>query len=244
MKKLLWSIALICALTGCGEEGSEINVPDTIDRTDLTIAGNIYNPSAGKVLYRDAGEITFPSITSIDERIDDITQGQMIEVSTAIQNTGIEDLTELSYIITVEDAHYFTPEVWSCKQCFPYGEGEACNTVTEFVGGDIHNAHPTPDMSSCEGTPAISGYCVDPFPDGVDCKSPSWRVDYELPGDGLWKAYGNIDVLDSGGNYSTTVGYSNSNIDVRTDHIAQWIVKDNTGVVIKSKEYIFNVLAQ
>lgn len=237
MKKTIL-IPFILLLFACGGNNGNDNNDNNIG---VLITGNIYNKSASLKTTEQSLNKVFDGT---EERLADVLQGDMITISTRLENTGSINLSDLIYSIELEDAIFLTPEKWTCKQCFPYGlGGEVCNYVIEMIGGDINNAQPTPDMSSCEGTSSFSGYCVDIFSNEMDCDSPTWNVEYQIPGDGLWKASGNIGSLDVGEVFQNTVGFSNTAIDVRPDHYIGWSVRDREGIMLTSKAYIFNVIS-
>jgi len=236
MKKTIL-IPFILLLFACGGN----NGNDTNDNNiEVLITGNIYNKSAS---LKTTGQSLNKVFDGTEERLADVFQGDMITISTRVENGGSVDLSNLIYSIELEDAIFLTPEKWICKQCFPSGDGSGCNYAIEIIGGDINDPQPTPDMSSCEGTSSSFGFCVDTFPGGMDCDSPTWEVEYQIPGDGLWKASGNIGSLDIGEVFQNTVGFSNTAIDVRSDHYIGWTVKDSEGIMLASKAYIFNVIS-
>lgn len=235
MKKLI--IIFVCfIIINCG--GGNDEGDNNSEGIKILLSGNIFNNTT-----TSSGKLSGKTFDGTEERIADIVIGKMITISTRVENIGDVNLSNLAMSIELEDEIFLTPERWICKQCFPYYSGEGCNGVIEVIGGDINNPQPTPDMSSCDGTPAISGYCIDTFPDGLDCFSPSWSVEYQTPGDGLWKASLNISSLVINQVWESSVGYGHSAIDLRYDHYAGLFVKDNKGVELASKTYIFNIIS-
>jgi len=57
-----------------------------------------------------------------------------------------------------------------------------------------------------------------------------------VSGDGLWKASGNIAVLDVGQEQSVEVGYKHDNM-LAGNHTGTWAVKDSTGKILDQKKY-------
>lgn len=223
MVDMRYLIVFALLLSACG--GSESGDPGTVS---VKIVGNIYNA---------APKVTSLGTSHITDRLGDVKQSEMIQITTTVTNDGTTDLKNLSYLVEVEASHFGPtnyPEYWQCKQCFPHASGSACNGVWREY---------SQPLSVCSGEPSpATGYCYDTFFAGLDCLNPFWEVSYQAPGSGFWEASGAITVLAVGETFMSTSGLGGSILDLKSDNIARWTIKDSGSSVIKSKEYLFNVL--
>ncbi len=247
MKRLFIVLVLCLALMSCG--GSDNGKIESVD-----VIGNIYNGAVtGSIsieLTKKAWAAEIISIadhsTLIDiaspERLADILASEWIVSETTVINDGTVALKNLAWEASIEHAFYLTPEVWTCYQCFNYTNGTGCNGVWKVYGGTLIDPQPEPILPDCEGVEPDGGlFCYETFPDGIDCDNPFWKISYELPGDGLFKAGGTISFLPAGESFVGAIGIKNEEIGIRADHYARWIVKDSDGKILAQRDYVFNV---
>ena len=240
------------------------------DTISVKIIGNIYNsPASNSSSIIGSGSVeivmAFPEmpmqpvivpqeelnadlimalITEGPERMADVSQGEFIMVSTTITNDGDVALHNLSYVDEIEDAAFLTPEEWNCIKWFNYldGSGASGKGVWQIQGSTLNDPQPTPVLPACEGDIQDPAFICEESLQPLDCDDPHYEITYFPPGDGFCKGSGNIPSLAVGETFSVTTGYAHSDIDIRPDHIARWIVYDSEGAIIKRKEYRFNVI--
>lgn len=230
MKKRFIPILLTMVLAGCGGGGGGGQTPPPSGSVE--VAGNVYN-TAPVAASAAAALVTGPA-----ERLADVSKSEMIMVSTAVTNDTAAALAALSFEVQIEDASFLTPEHWTCQKKYNALDGSG-----GVYGFEVWTAYSTP-LPVCSGEPRDAGFFCESYPAKLDCLNPFWAVDYTPPGDGLWKASGAIPGgLSAGQTWGPMkMGYGNSGIDIRPDHKARWIVKDDKGNTVASKEYLFNII--
>lgn len=251
MKQLFILIALSMSLIACkGGGGGDSST------TSASIEGDIRNTAA--VAWIPTGIVDFfikeaaaadapfnsprSGLTNIDNpaRLPDVAVSQLIEVASTATNTGSTTLRNVTIEIEIEHEDLLTPERWACNVAFSTSSGERSQAVWEEFGGTLGNEITTPALQACDGVMPTEGLCADVFPDGIDCNNPTWSVDYDLPGDGLWRGTDFVDTMGPGQQLTTAGGISMGANNVSNDRYARWIVKDQFGIVLAQKDYVFN----
>ena len=217
MKKLMMVIMTVL-LFACGNGDSPIeNI-----RESVKVKGDIYNINA------------FKPLASMVIVLNSISAGQIIEVSTVIINDGTVALENLTYEIQIEDTTFLTSEYWCCSVM--YNDFDSGN-----YGFEVWTVHEEP-LPICEGQPKDPMFDCWTYSITLDCVNPLYEIYYQPHGDGLWKASGQINSLAINEIFTTSVGYGNTGIDVRSAHMARWIVVDEDGKELARQEYLFDVV--
>ena len=236
MKKMfLWGIAVL-ALMGCGGGGGG----EIVQTTGVQITGEVYNqqPLAMKIGKYFAKVFTVGSVNAqIDEAISlpPVTINDWIRVKGTAKNLGADAITNVKIEISVEDPLFLTPEYWNCNKVYDglTGNSRYGYEVWTVYGGILGSEQGAPTQA-CEGEIKDEAWTCDPS--YLDCSHFSYEVSYNFPGDGLWKASGNIAVLNAGQEQSFEVGYKHDNMQAG-NHTGTWAVKDSTGKILDQKKY-------
>lgn len=254
------TIVLVAILfVACGQDGDvktdtpATDNPGTPSGPELTISGYLFAAATkdATVSIPEAlpTETVSNSISIINAtggitayRVPAVQQDMWIRIIANVTNNSAAPIS-VWHTALIEDAIFLTPEYWQCNQCFPYNGGTGCNSVWRVNGGNLTEPQDPPTLPECTGEPpGPFGYCYDTFPAGMDCGSPSWKIDYEPHGTGTWWASDDCcpKEIASDESFLFSHGYRHDAIDVRPNHLAQIILEDATGI-INTVTFVFDV---
>lgn len=248
MKKLIILMTSIF-LINCGGGGGNTPAPDG----KVTVKGDIVNtslvwqnylPDIFKKAYA-APVISTRSTLKVNNptRLADVSKSVGIEVSATAVNHSASPVAGLSIKIEVEDETFLTKEEWSCNVTFPLANGgtesEALWTVQ---GNNLFETAPAPALNTCDASTGSPALCVTQFNNNPDCSKPTYSIDYTPPGNGLWSAeIPNISIA-ALKSLTNTVSLANMGAPAGTDKYARFRIFNSAGVVIDSKDYVFNLI--
>lgn len=235
-------------LSGCfhsssgGSSNGKVTVNGNIKNE--TIAWHNYLPDfIGKAFAVDTISTRSTLTVTDPERLSDVSISSGIIVDADVINNTTSRLENYKVDVFVEDEQFLTKEKWTCNVCYPNNVGgHQCEGLWEVNGNNMFETDPAPTLELCQAGTGSPDLCVTFFPDGVNCSIPTYQVEYENPGNGLWTATINNITVEALSNTLNSLGVQSGGWIAGTNKYARFIVYNETSVEIFKKDYVFNVI--
>lgn len=245
MKKLI-PLLLVATLIACGG-GSSTPPAGSIkvdgDIKNDTIVWHNYLPDFFKKAFAIDTISTRSTLTVTDPiRLDDISIATGIVVNADVINTTASRIEGYSVTIYVEHENFLTKETWMCQVCYPITGGTECEGLYTVEGNTIFETDPAPTLPACDSTTGSPALCVTQFLNDPDCSQPSYVIDYQEAGDGLWKAFIPGVTVEALSSLVNSIGMADSGMLTGANKYARFILFNENNVQVAQKDYVFNVI--